>query len=367
MLGTHGAIVAATIVSFWCIAVFLTFYNKWVFMGYGFHFPLSYCVVTFSTQFIAASTVKACADVHPLCSRLYTLKKSNDSESHTPETGNPPIKYLAAIGVCTALEIAGSSASLLTLSVAFHTIVKSSTPVFVLFYAVLLKLQEPNVMLLCAILCVTVGIVLAATAGDESGERDDGEFAWDGFFYVLGAANAGGVRWALCELMMQNTDVRMQPVGLMIQTVPYGVLTLPLLVFFLETPAVFSFLQEPEHVGGYLFQVIGLAAGCGLLAFLLLFSELFLIRLTSSLTMSIAAVCKEMVIVCMSVAFRGESLNSQNLTGFALCMAGVSLYKYDRTRQSASFEGVYSKLTTASSEEDETLVLTECHEELSEE
>ena len=60
-----------------------------------------------------------------------------------------------------------------------------------LIWAVIAGLQKPNLLLVTAIGLVTIGIVLAAGGGDASGEVEGVAFAWDGFLYVLAAANAG--------------------------------------------------------------------------------------------------------------------------------------------------------------------------------
>jgi len=358
----------AVVASFWLLAISLTFYNKWVFSSYGFRFPLSYCLLTFTTQLASALLVQYSASCSDLCHHMYHFEKQGtvkegESEREAGDDGaevdssdqcrgtpshtccDRQSQFVIVIGLCSVLEIAGSNLSLLTLGVAFHTIVKSSTPIFVLIWAVGLGVQAPNPRLVSSVICVTVGIVLAAAGGDANGETDDGSFAWDGFLYLMASANAGGIRWAMCQKMLQNSGARLQPVPLMIAYTPYCIAALPVMISFLEMPEVFEFLME--RGSGYLMQVVLIAVVCGLGAFLLLFSELVLIRLTSSLTLSIAAVCKELLIVILSVGLGKESLHIMNIVGFGLCIVGVCLYKLERARSNNTVTVEYQKLNTS--------------------
>jgi hypothetical protein len=52
------------------------------------------------------------------------------------------VKYAIPIGVLTAVEVTASNLSLLTISVSFHTMVKSSVPLFVLVFSVMTGLQK---------------------------------------------------------------------------------------------------------------------------------------------------------------------------------------------------------------------------------
>ena len=117
----------------------------------------------------------------------------------------------------------------------------------------------------------------------------------------------------------------------MIGTVTCSLVALPISSWLFEMPDVLHFIVDR---GGwsYVSVVAGLAVCCGAVAFFLLLSELLLVQLTSSLTLSVAAVVKELLIVSISVAFAHEELTLLNVVGFSVCLLGVSLYKLERSR-----------------------------------
>jgi len=244
--------------------------------------------------------------------------------------------YIIPIGVCTAVEVAGSNLSLLTLSVGFHTIVKSSAPIFVLMYAVIFRLQRPNLLLLLSILCVIGGLVLAISDGDASGEQKE-KIAIEGVMWVLAAVNAGGIRWSLCELMLKDRTFRRLPIALVVRTVPWCIVALPPFVLALEASDLYHFIESQQDM--YIAEICGLAGMCGVVAFFLLFSEFMMIELTSALTLSIAAVLKELFVVTLSVIVGNDKLTMMNLAGFAVVILGVSVFKYERYRNKSHMAG----------------------------
>ena len=59
----------------------------------------------------------------------------------------------------------------------------------------------------------------------------------------------------------------------------------------------------------------------GLLVFILLFCEFGLVRLSSSLTLAVFGVLKELLTIIIAAAARGDPLTPTNLSGFTLCGA----------------------------------------------
>ena len=74
------------------------------------------------------------------------------------------LRVVLPIGVCTALDIGFSNWSLVFISVAFHTILKGSIPLFVLLCGWLLGLEPCRLLTFTSILLVCAGIGLACSA-----------------------------------------------------------------------------------------------------------------------------------------------------------------------------------------------------------
>jgi hypothetical protein len=99
------------------------------------------------------------------------------------------VRRAAPVGLLLAAEVGLSNLSLLTLSVAFHTMAKASTPAFVLLFSTIFGLERPNWKLAMSVVLVIGGIVLCSF-GEVS-------FALSGFLLVVSASAAGGLRWVL--------------------------------------------------------------------------------------------------------------------------------------------------------------------------
>ena len=71
----------------------------------------------------------------------------------------------------------------------------------------------------------------------------------------------------------------------------------------------------------------------GLLAFCLIFLELQLVHLTSSLTCSICGVIKELLTITASVLFFSDVISGLNMAGMAVSVTGILGYNLYRRRQ----------------------------------
>ena len=98
-------------------------------------------------------------------------------------------------------------------------------------------------------------------------------------------------------MMLRDRAFRRLPIQLVIRTVPWCIAALPPFVLLLEGSDMVHFVEAQPDPQTYTAVIVGLAAVCGVVAFFLLFSEFMLIKLTSALTLSVAAVVKELFVV----------------------------------------------------------------------
>nr|XP_055229082.1 solute carrier family 35 member C2 isoform X3 [Gorilla gorilla gorilla]XP_055229083.1 solute carrier family 35 member C2 isoform X3 [Gorilla gorilla gorilla] len=77
---------------------------------------------------------------------------------------------------------------------------------------------------------------------------------------------------------------------------------------------------------GLLLRVLGSLFFGGILAFGLGFSEFLLVSRTSSLTLSIAGIFKEVCTLLLAAHLLGDQISLLNWLGFALCVSGISLH-----------------------------------------
>jgi len=113
--------------------------------------------------------------------------------------------------------------------------------------------------------------------------------------------------------------------------------------------------------------VVGTMTVIATLVFVLLMSEYWLVQRTSSVTLSVAGVMKELLTILGGIVFFHELVDTLNIIGFVTCQMGIVSYVCLRTRTgtvAAAVEGTYSSVleevtstssaTTDDNDEEET-------------
>ncbi|KAE8575510.1 hypothetical protein XENTR_v10003853 [Xenopus tropicalis] len=167
------------------------------------------------------------------------------------------------------------------------------------------------------------------------------QFNTGGFVLVLAASAFGGVRWTLTQLLMQKAELGLQnPIDTMFHLQPVMFLSLfPLFVGIEGLHVATSeqlFCSQDSH---QLLALLATLALGGLLAFGLGFSEFLLVSKTSSLTLSIAGIFKELCVLLLATHLLGDELSILNWLGFAVCIAGIALHVALKTTHSRVEEG----------------------------
>jgi drug/metabolite transporter (DMT)-like permease len=206
--------------------------------------------------------------------------------------------------------------------------VKSSTPIWVLLFALLFGLEKPRILVISIIIVMVIGVVLTV----------DGETKFDmtGFLLVLTAAVMSGLRWSLTQLLLQHDTLGMDnPVATLYHLSPVMFVTMATLSLIFEDPI--GQFQTSEHFDSFfhIVESFGLMAIGGLLgkytdnviqnylilsdrlslAFAMTLAEFHLIKSTNTVTLSVAGISKEVVIITLSVLIYGDVLTPINLLG----------------------------------------------------
>uniref|UniRef100_A0A8D2KY01 Solute carrier family 35 member C2 n=1 Tax=Varanus komodoensis TaxID=61221 RepID=A0A8D2KY01_VARKO len=235
----------------------------------------------------------------------------------------PWAAYLRRVGpaaLSTALDVGLSNWSFLYISVSLYTMTKSSAVLFILFFSLVFKLEQPRAALMLVVLLIAGGLFLFTYKATQ--------FDAEGFALVLGASFLGGIRWTLTQILLQKEELGLQnPIDTMFHLQPAMFLGLfPLFAAFEGLPLSASEkLFRFHEVEPLLRQLAQLALG-GLLAFGLGFSEFLLVSRTSSLTLSISGIFKEVCTVLLATHLLGDRLSPLNWLGFAVCLSGISLH-----------------------------------------
>ncbi|XP_010128868.1 PREDICTED: solute carrier family 35 member C2 [Chlamydotis macqueenii] len=192
---------------------------------------------------------------------------------------------------------------------------KSSAILFILLFSLLFKLEEVRVALLLVVLLIAGGLFMFTYKSTQ--------FNTQGFVLVLCASFLGGIRWTLTQILMQKAELGLQnPIDIMFHLQPLMFLGLfPLFAVFEGLP-----LSISEKLFHFHEDLVGKLFLGGILAFGLGFSEFLLVSRTSSLTLSIAGIFKEICILFLATRLLGDHLSLLNWLGFAVCLSGISLH-----------------------------------------
>ncbi|XP_010873817.2 solute carrier family 35 member C2 [Esox lucius] len=290
---------------YYVFSIGITFYNKWLMKG--FHYPLFMTLVHLTIIFC-----------------LSTLTRS----AMQCWTGKPRVMlnwtdYLskvAPVAMATALDIGLSNWSFLFITISLYTMTKSSAVLFILFFSLVFKLEEPNPYLIVVVLLIASGLFMFTF--------ESTQFNLEGFLMVLLASFIGGIRWTLTQVLMQKAELGLQnPVDTMYHLQPVMFMGLFPLFLFNEglTLSTSEKLFRVHELSSLLYSLVTLSIG-GSLAFGLGFSEFLLVSKTSSLTLSIAGIFKEVCTLLLATYLLGDRMSELKWMGFAVCVCGISLH-----------------------------------------
>ncbi|CAE6524951.1 unnamed protein product [Rhizoctonia solani] len=185
-------------------ATILSIYNKWMFSAdkFGFPSPLFVTSMHMLMQFLLAA--------------LFRFMFPSTFGSPYSPTRKQYVTKAVPCAVTTSLDIGFSNLSLKTITLSFYTMCKSSSLVFVLFFAFLFKLEAFSKRLVSVILLITSGVVLMVAT--------ETQFALGGMILVFIASACGGLRWALTQMLLhgpkrediedEDEDEKEPPMGL---------------------------------------------------------------------------------------------------------------------------------------------------------
>ncbi|XP_061758725.1 solute carrier family 35 member C2 isoform X2 [Nerophis ophidion] len=262
---------------YYVFSIGITFYNKWLMKD--FHYPLFMTLVHLAINFcLSALTRRA--------------MKCWTGKSRVILSWTDYLYKVAPTALATTLDIGLSNWSFLFITISLYTMTKSSAVLFILFFSLLFKLEEPNPFLVLVVLLIASGLFMFTFQSTQ--------FNLEGFVLVLLASFIGGIRWTLTQVLMQKAEL-----GLSLSTSDK--------------------LFRVTELSPLLYSVLLLSMG-GILAFGLGFSEFLLVSRTSSLTLSISGIFKEVCTLLLAASLMGDKMSALNWLGFVMCVCGIALH-----------------------------------------
>ncbi|XP_074598810.1 solute carrier family 35 member C2 isoform X2 [Brevipalpus obovatus] len=323
------------ILLYYCFSIGITFYQKWFLKG--FHFPFMVVTCHMLMKFMLSALI-----------RLILVWSSGNMRVSLACGNIANIKRLAITGAASALDIGLSNWSFEYITISLYTMAKSTCIIFILGFAIFFGLERKRFSLIIVVVLISSGLFMFTYHSTQ--------FQLKGFMLVLSASFLGGLRWTLAQLLMQRKDVGLSnPIDMMYHVQPWMILALLPWTFFIEGLPLIS--------GGGLsvffetYPMLCILIG-SFLAFLMELSEYLLITHTSSLTLSIAGIFKEVFTLYLAIEYYGDEMSTINLIGLAVCLTGISLHVYLRTKDLAVGDKLSVK-TVDQTEVEKLLVVNE--------
>lgn len=191
-------------------------------------------------------------------------------------------------GLVTSGDVGLSNLALVSISITFYTMVKSSTPVFVLAWGYFFGIIQITWPLLGVVFVIALGEYLTV-AGEVN-------FVLKGFLLCLMASILSGARWTLVQLKIQRLDPPLKTtVATMRVLSPFMFLTMVLVSLALEEPwkKLDKYIESKESV----YMILGLGFGGAFLAIFMILCEFYLIMYSNAIVLMIGGVIKEILTI----------------------------------------------------------------------
>uniref|UniRef100_A0A3P9N8M6 Solute carrier family 35 member C2 n=1 Tax=Poecilia reticulata TaxID=8081 RepID=A0A3P9N8M6_POERE len=310
----RGLRTVGLVLLYYVFSIGITFYNKWLMKG--FHYPLFMTLVHLGVNFCLSALTRRAMQCWTGKPRIVL-------------TWEDYIRKVAPTALATALDIGLSNWSFLFITISLYTMTKSSAVLFILFFSLVFKLEEPNPFLILVVLLISSGLFMFTF--------ESTQFNMEGFIMVLLASFIGGIRWTLTQVLMQKAELGLQnPIDTMYHLQPLMFLGLfPLFLYNEGDLSASEKLFRVTELSPLLYSLMTLSVG-GTLAFGLGFSEFLLVSKTSSLTLSISGIFKEVCTLLLAASLMGDRMSKLNWLGFAVCLCGISLHVGLKTYYSKS-------------------------------
>lgn len=275
----------------------LILYNKQV-LGYaGFGFP-----IILTTWHLTFATIMT-----QILARFTSLL---DGRKRVKMTGRVYLRAILPIGLFFSLSLICGNVTYLYLSVPFIQMLKSTTPVAILFFTWAFKLEPYSSKQLINVCIIVFGVMISCF-----GEVD---FALVGVLFQIGGIVFEAIRLVMVQRLLSSDEFKMDPLVSLYYFAPVCALMNGAVAVVFELPRLK--LEDVWHVG--VWTLIGNAV----VAFMLNISVVFLISKTSSLVMRLCGILKDILIVISSLILWNTPMTELQVLGYSIALLGLVYY-----------------------------------------
>ncbi|CAM8927005.1 hypothetical protein QQ045_023364 [Rhodiola kirilowii] len=208
----------------------------------------------------------------------------------------------------------------LYISVAFIQMLKALMPVATYTMAVVCGTDKSRCDIFSNMLLVSVGVVISSY----------GEIHFNvvGTLYQVTGIFAEALRLVLTQILLQKKGLTLNPITSLYYIAPCSFLFLFVPWYFLEKP-----VMEVSQIQ-FNFWIFFTNALCALA---LNFSIFLVIGRSGAVTIRVAGVLKDWILIALStVIFPESSITTLNITGYAIALCGVVMYNYLKIKEARS-------------------------------
>ncbi|KAJ7981970.1 Sugar phosphate transporter domain containing protein [Quillaja saponaria] len=284
------------------------FFNKWVLSSKEINFPyplgLTLLHMVFSTVlcFVLTKVLKIMKVDEGMNMDIY-------------------VTSVMPIGATFAMTLWLGNTAYLYISVAFAQMLKAIMPVAVFVLGVAAGLEVMSCRMLLIMSMISFGVLVASY-----GEID---ISWIGVVYQMAGVVGEALRLIFVEIFVKRKGLKLNPISVLYYVSPCSALCLIIPWIFLEKPKM-------EVYGSWHFPPVVLILNC-LCTFSLNLSVFLVIKHTSALTIRVAGVVKDWVVVLLSaLLFADTKLTIINLFGYGIAIAGVAAYNNHKLKKEGS-------------------------------
>ena len=305
-LPTDGLVVYAYTVLWITVSAGVILYNKWILNGFGFPFPVALTMIHMA-----------------LCSALaFILVRVLKVVEGVNMTKDMYIRKIVPVAFLFSIVLWLGNSAYLYLSVAFIQMVKALMPCVVYLVGVSFKIETFKVGTMANMVILAIGIAVASY-----GELNFHAF---GFTLLIASILAEAIRIVSIQLLLTASDIKLNSVTTLYYVSPACFVFLTLPFVFLELPA----MLDAEDIKTNPLVLLSSAV----LAFALNMSVYLLIGKTSALTMNVAGVIKDWLLICISSMLFDAPISSMQLLGYLLAFVAVCYYNYQKYLERAAKE-----------------------------
>ncbi|KAG9133645.1 hypothetical protein Leryth_021642 [Lithospermum erythrorhizon] len=291
--------------SYVAIWIFLSFtviiYNKYILDHklYNWPFPISLTMIHMAF----------CSSLAFILVRILKLVEPISLSTHVYLTSVVPI------GALYSLSLWLSNSAYIYLSVSFIQMLKALMPVAVYTISIGLKKESFKKNIMSNMVAISVGVAIAAF----------GEAKYDswGVLLQLGAVLFEATRLVLIQILLTSKGISLNPITSLYYVAPSCFVFLSIPWLFVEFPVLRESASsfKPDLI------IFGTNSIC---AFALNLAVFLLVGKTSALTMNVAGVVKDWLLIAFSWSVIKDTVTAVNLIGYGLAFLGVGYYNYTK-------------------------------------